>query len=342
MNMQAERTQRSQRVLVLGAGSIGRRHMRNLRALGIQDIAACDPDPTRVAPMVDELSVRPFAEFQAALASFSPEAVFICTPPSLHVNQALEAIQAGAHVFLEKPLSDTLDGVDELLQEAKGRDRIIQVGYHLRFNAGLQQLKKLVEDKMIGRVLWASAEFGQYLPDWRPWQDYRRSYTAQRSLGGGILLDASHEIDAVIWLLGVPILVRCLAGKVSSLDMDVEDCATILLEFASGARADIHVDCVQRAYARSCKVAGEQGTIVWDEVAHEVRLYQAQRGCWETSPYTTDVNEMYVKEVQQFLACVRQGTMPSVSLEDAKTALQVVLAAKAAAEQGSLAISPVT
>lgn len=326
------------KMLVVGCGSIGRRHMRNLRALGIQRLAACDPDPERLAPMVAELGIEPFADFEKAMIAIKPNLVFVCTPPVFHVPQALQAVQASAHVFVEKPLSHTLDGVDELIAEAEARQRVVQVGYNLRFHLGLQKVKQLVEDGIIGQILWARVEVGQYLPDWRPWQDYRRSYTARRNLGGGIILDASHELDYIIWLLGQPIEVVCMAGKVSDLEVDVEDCATVLLRFASGAQADVHMDFVQRGYARSCKLAGEQGTIIWDYPAHQVRIYQAETDSWETTPYTFDSNDMYMAEVQHFLGCVDRATTPLVDLKQAKRVLEVALAAKSAAAQGSLEV----
>lgn len=326
------------KVLVVGCGSIGRRHMRNLRALGIQRLAACDPDPERLAPMVAELGIEPFADFEKAMIAIKPNLVFVCTPPVFHVPQALQAVQAGAHVFVEKPLSGALDGVDELIAEAEARQRVVQVGYNLRFHPGLQKVKQLVDDGVIGRVLWARVEVGQYLPDWRPWQDYRQSYTARRELGGGIILDASHELDYIIWLLGEPTEVICMTGKVSDLEVDVEDCATVLLRFASGAYADVHMDFVQRGYARSCKLAGERGTIIWDYSAHRVRIYQAGTDSWETMPYTFDSNDMYVAEVQHFLGCVDQAVTPLVDLKQAKMVLEVALAAKSAAAQGSLEV----
>ena len=322
-------------VLVFGSGSIGRRHMRNLRALGVQRLAACDPNPDRLVPMKTELGIRPFTDFEQAMDATQPDLVFVCSPPVFHVPQALQAVRAGAHVFIEKPLSHALDGVDELIAEAETRQRVVQVGYNLRFHPGLQKVKQLVDGGVIGRIFWAQVEAGQYLPDWRPWQDYRQSYTARRDLGGGIILDASHELDYIIWLLGQPTEVMCMAGKVSDLEVDVEDCATVLLRFASGAQADVHMDFVQRGYVRSCKLVGERGTIIWDYPAHQVRIYQAEMDSWETITYTLDNNDMYVAEVQHFLGCADQGATSVVDLKQAKRVLEVALAAKSAAAQGS-------
>ncbi|WP_198469860.1 Gfo/Idh/MocA family protein [Acetomicrobium sp. S15 = DSM 107314] len=320
-------------VLVVGSGSIGRRHLRNLRKIGIQHLAACDADQERLAPMVTELNVKPFSDFDEALASIKPELVFICTPPIFHVPQALKAVRVNAHVFIEKPLSHTLDAVAELITEAESRRRVVQVGYNLRFHPGLLKVKQLVDEGTIGRVLWAYAEVGQYLPDWRPWQDYRQSYTARRDLGGGIILDGSHELDYVIWLLGRPIELICMAGKVSNLIVNVEDCATILLRFENGTQADIHMDFVQRGYARLCKLAGEKGTIVWDYSKSEVQIFRADGAGWETISYEFDPNQTYIAEVEHFLARVTCEDASLVSLKESYQTLQVALAAHCASQR---------
>ena len=327
---------RDHSVLVVGAGSIGSRHLRNLRALGVARLAACDPDPARQAAAAQEFQVQVFADLRQAIQTATPDLVFICTPPVMHLPQARQAVDAGAHVFVEKPLSHNLDGVDALIAAAGAGKRQVQVGYNLRFHPGVERLKQIVDEGALGRILWAYAEVGQYLPDWRPQQDYRQAYTARRDLGGGILLDASPELDSITVLLGLPAEVACMAGKVSALELDVEDCATVLLRFPAGARADVHVDCVQRGYNRSCKLAGERGSVVWDYPANEMRLYRADRNTWESERLNCQPGDMYIAEVQDFLECVEQGRAPRVDLRQAKQVLEIVLAAKRAAERGTV------
>lgn len=318
----------SHSALVAGCGSIGQRHLRNLRGLGVTRLAACDPDAARTAEVAAELGIPTFAEYRAALAATSPDVVFVCTPPSLHVDQARQAVAAGAHVFIEKPLASSLDGVDDLIASARAAKRVCQLGYNLRFDSGLKLVHDLVARGQIGRVLWARAEYGQYLPDWRPGRDYRSSYSAQRRLGGGVLLDVSHELDYVMWLLGRPTQVVGMAGRVGALDVDVDDCATVLLRFPGGAQADVHVDFLQRDYSRSCKLAGEQGTIVWDFGAKEVRLFDAHKGSWEVRPYPDGPNDMYVAEVRDFLRCVDGGFEPVVDLAQGRAVLELALHAE--------------
>ena len=313
--------------LVVGCGSIGQRHLRNLHRLNVRRLATCDPDEARTAAMRTELDVETFVNMAEALAAWRPDVVFVCTPPAFHVEQALQAVAAGAHVFIEKPLSNALHGVGELIATARARRRVCQVGYNLRFDSGLRLVRDLVARGEIGRVLWARAEYGQYLPDWRPGRNYRDTYSAQKELGGGVLLDVSHELDYVIWLLGRPTHVTWMTGRVGGLDIDVDDCATVLLRFVGGAQADVHVDLIQRSYSRSCKLVGEQGTIVWDFAAREVRLFDSRNGSWEVRSYTDDPNEMYIAEVHHFLQCVENGTEPEVDLAQARAVVELALQA---------------
>lgn len=322
--------------MVVGSGSIGRRHLRNLRLLGIERLGVCDLSPERMVPVVDSLHVLPFSDYDEALRVLEPDIVFVCTPPVFHVPQALQALRAGAHVFVEKPLSHSLDGVEELIVEAGARRRIVQVGYNMRFHPGPRTVKRLIDEGVVGRVLWMRLEAGQYLPDWRPWQDYRQSYTARNDLGGGILLDGSHEVDYLIWFMGKPAAVMAMAGRVSDLQVDVEDCATLLIRFPSGAQADVHLDFVQRGYARSCKVAGERGTILWDEVEPRVRVFDAGTGHWTAYSYNFEDNEMYLEETRHFLNCIATGKTPLVDLPQAAMVLRVVLAAKRSSHGGSV------
>jgi predicted dehydrogenase len=313
--------------LVLGVGSIGRRHCANLRALGVELIDVFDPAPERCRPVVEEFGAVAHPRFEDALAA-GPDVALVCTPPVLHVEQTIAALKAGCHVFVEKPLSHSLERLEELEALAREARRVVQVGYNLRFHPGLRILKRLLDEGTLGRPLWAQAEAAQYLPDWRPWQDYRASYTARRDLGGGILLDGSHEVDYLTWLLGRPDEVLCMGGRVSDLEVNVEDCATLLLRFPSRTMASVHLDFVQRGPTRWCKVAGERGTAHWSFFAQEVRLTLADRAGGQSLPYAFDVNEMYVAELRHFLACVASGAEPEVTIEQARAVLELILHAK--------------
>lgn len=323
------------RTLVVGTGSIGRRHARNLMSLGIREIALCDNQPERLHQIADELKIDvTYFDYQHSLSTFKPDVVFVCTPPIFHIEQSLKAIRAGAHVFIEKPLSNQLDAVDDLIAAARNAGCVVQVGYNLRFHTGIRKIKDLLDQRAIGRVLWAYAEIGQYLPDWRPWQDYRQSYTARQELGGGIILDASHEIDYILWMLGKPASVTCVAGQLSDLEVNVEDTADILLRFPDRIQAVIHLDFVQREYSRRCKVVGTDGTITWDYTTNQIVLYHVTGRERQAIDLTVSPDQMYLDEITAFLDAVRSGRNSIANLVEAKTVIQVALAALKSSKTG--------
>lgn len=314
-------------ILVVGCGSIGSRHIRNLRTLGLELITACDSDQERLSCVISQYGVTGYDELKKALDSVAPEIVMVCTPPHLHVSHALMAVRRGAHAFIEKPLSHSLDGTLELIKESTARRRVVQVGYNLRFHPGLQKVKALLGEKAIGRLLWARAEFGKYLPDWRPRQDYRQGYTAHREMGGGIILDGSHEIDYMGWLLGEVVQVYCLADTLSDLEVDADDTASMVLRFSSGCVGEIHLDFVQRAHVRNCKIVGTEGTIIWDSIAGSVSVYSTKDNKWKSLQVKCDSNDMYLAEMETFLLCLNGERLPVVDLPAARRTLEIALAA---------------
>ncbi|MBN1280619.1 MAG: Gfo/Idh/MocA family oxidoreductase [Candidatus Thermoplasmatota archaeon] len=321
--------------LVVGCGSIGERHVRNLQSLHAGTLLACDTDRARLDHMQQHYLLETFTDVDEALSQ-QPDAVLICTPPSSHIPLGRKALRHHAHIFMEKPLSHTLTNVDCFLKEAAQKKRLVLVGYNLRFHPGIQRMKQLLDEKVLGKVLSARAEMGQYLPEWRPSQDYRKSYTARHALGGGIILDASHEIDYMSWLFSEITQIFCFADHLSTLQVDVEDTAEILLRFHNNVIADIHLDFVQRQYARNCKIVGEKGTLLWDYPGGCVKLYRAETQRWTTWSMTIDPNQMYVAEMKHFISCLKGKTPPLIDGLTAKKVLEVALAAKHSARTGKM------
>ncbi len=322
---------RPQSALVVGAGSIGRRHLSNLKQLGLSKLSACDPNPDRLAYVLEHFQAEPFPNIEAGLKS-KPDIVLICSPPVRHASQALQAMRAGAHVFMEKPVSDSLESMEDLVAEHQKSGLAVQVGYNLRFHPPIQKLKELVESEAVGKILWGRVEAGSYLPDWRPWQDYRDSYTSRRELGGGIILDGSHELDYVTWLFGAPVELACMAGKVSNLEINVEDCATILLRFPNGTQLDVHVDFMERFYTRGSVLNGENGRLQWDFNSNAIQIQRCGAEP-ESVKFDCAVNDMYLAEMRHFMDCVAGGDSPRVTLQDGILTLRIALAARRSAEE---------
>jgi predicted dehydrogenase len=325
------------RVVLLGAGSIGRRHLANVVALGHQVAAVYDPDPARLA------EVRPRAGDGAVLTTAERDALavdadvaLVCSPTAAHVAQARAAVAHGRHVLIEKPLSHTLDGVDALVAEAAAGGRTVLVGCNLHFLPSLRLVKRLLAEGRIGTPLSARAHCGYYLPHWRPHTDYRRGYAARQATGGGIILDSIHEFDYLRWLLGEPREVFCYAGKVSTLEIDTEDSADILLRFDYGAVANVHLDYLQRTYRRSCELIGEDGVIVWDYISQLVRVYgkDDRRAEDYEESINTERNLMYVEELRHLVDCVEGRATPELDAAGGRTVLGIALAAKRSAVEG--------
>ena len=326
--------------LIVGCGSIGRRHLRNLKSLGISKIMALDVQPERAGAAAEELGISTFTNLSQALES-SPDVVFITTPTSFHVPLALDAANHDCHIFIEKPLSHNLDGVDELISLVQAKELVTLVGCNMRFHPGLALVKRLLEDGAVGRVLAARVQVGQWLPDWHPWEDYRHGYSARKDLGGGVILDAIHELDYIGWLLGSPVhQVVCFAGNTSSLEIDTEDTAAIILRFADGIIGEVHMDYVQRAYSRSCHIIGDMGTILWDYTEGQVRLYSASEESWHTycNPTGWEPNQMYIDEMCHFLRCLSGEEEPVLNVTEGKRVLKLALAAKQSADIGEVVV----
>lgn len=325
------------KVLIVGCGSIGKRHIANLLSLGIKNMAAFDIQEPRREEVRKRFDITTPASLEDAWAG-KPEVIVIAAPTSLHVPLALEAAQRGCHLFIEKPLSHNMENVSKLLQAVQEKKLVTLVGCNMRFHPGIIKVKELLEEDAIGHITAAQVAIGQYLPDWHPWEDYRRMYSARQEWGGGIILDAIHEVDYIRWMLGEVQLVACFAGKLSHLEIETEDTAAILLLFANSAIGELHLDYIQRAYSRSCHIIGEEGTVRWDYTDGQVRWYSARTHQWQhfPNPDNWEPNQMYVDEMAHFLRCLAGEEKPMLDVFEAKKVLEVALAAKKAAQEYSI------
>lgn len=306
-------------------------------ALKAGQILAFDVRPECRQEVESEFRVETFTDLRAAWQR-DPNVVLIAVPTSLHVAFALEAAEHGCDMFIEKPLSDRLEGMERLRDMVREQSLVTLVGCNMRFHPGILHVKTLIEKGAIGNIVAARVEVGHHLPDWHPGEDYRFSYSAKKELGGGVILDSIHEIDYIRWMLGEVTDVACFAGKLSGLEIETEDVAAILLRFASGAIGEIHLDYVQRTYSRACEIIGEEGTIRWDYGAREVRLYRANTREWQAfaNPAGWEPNQMYVDEMQHFLRCLSREEKSMLDIFEATRVLEVALLAKASAETGKI------
>lgn len=321
------------RLLVVGCGSIGERHIRCLRTVGGTEVWACDPRPERLQQMRDLYQVAGGVQSmeQARLEDF--DAALICTPTDQHIPQARAAAEAGCHLFVEKPISTTLDGVEQLIALCEKTGRVLQVGYVFRHHPALKQAKSVLESGAIGPVHQAAIKVGFFIGKYRP--DYARLYWAHAQTGGGVLMDATHQVDYIQWLLG-PIL-RVAAQRrhyVIDVDPDVEDAACLLFEFAGGAMAVASFNNFQPNYKHTLELNGTHGSIEWSYVENELRVYEERDRSWRTHQAEWERDDFYINQMRNFLAAMDGTEPPAVTGKDGLRALRVALAAKKAADAG--------
>lgn len=323
------------RYLVVGAGSIGRRHIANLRRLFPTARIDC---VTASGRQVDPAWVGADTVLAdiAEAAQFQPRFAIIASPAPHHAEQAALLLEKGVPTLIEKPLSASMETLAPFRVTLETHRNYIGVGYNLRLLGSAQTMKSILEEGRIGRVHSVSAEVGQYLPDWRPESNYRLNVSAQRHLGGGALLELSHELDYLAWLFGPAETVYCFARNTGTLDIDVEDLVVAILTGPTIPAISVQLDFLQRAPARLCKVVGEHGTLVWDVLANRVTLL-GPAGASEVlfDQPGADRNHMYLDELVRFDAALSSGLVPQVSLDEAIIVMRQVDALRRSAASGA-------
>lgn len=328
----------SKKLLIVGDGSIGKKH---------NSIAASHA-------FIDEIrqvGQRAFhnemkggvthesREKLERLVGYIPDIAIVAGPATSHVSTALILISLKIHIVIEKPLSHDLSELDHLFKLANEQGSRVSIGYNLRYSQSLEYFKQCVDDAIVGRILSIRSEVGQFLPDWRPGQDYRDTVSANSTLGGGVLLELSHEIDYLQWIFGPVQSVSSVTLNCSDLEIDVEDAAHILLFMDTAYDnkrliASVNLDFVRRDTTRGCFAIGEHGTLKWDGVADAVSLYDVSQGKWRTLMQADrSKTDSYERALQHFLECVDNNDEPLVTLYDGIRVLNVVDAIRKSSEQ---------
>ena len=321
-------------LLLVGSGAIARRHLANAKAMGL----AASVTVLRREPGPEDADLRNAgAEVVYSVGNAlarAPRCAIVATPAPTHVAIASRLASAGLHLLVEKPIAASSDDAANLIRMCRDRNVSLLVGYVLRFAPTLRRVREAIVEGRIGRIESARADVGQYLPDWRPGRDYRTSVTARHDLGGGALLELSHEFDYLRWLLGEAAAVRAWAGRLGALDIDVEDAADAIVQFVGGPLASVHLDLLRRCPSRTGRIDGSEGSLEWDLLASETRwLYPHRAPVLLTTPEDGGT-DMYREELSHFADCVAGRTTPSITGEDALETLRLVEAARTAAETG--------
>jgi predicted dehydrogenase len=325
--------------LIAGLGSIGRRHFRNLISLGQKDIVLLRSH--RATLPDDELSGYPVeTDLNEALRKHKPHAVIVSNPTALHLDVALPAAEAGCHILLEKPVSHSLDGLDALQTAADKSGSRILVGFQFRYHPALQKARTIIHSGQLGRVLTAHVHWGEYLPNWHPWEDYRQSYAARADLGGGVIVTLTHALDYLRFMLGDVESLWSFNGHISPLEMDVEDLAEIGLRFSSGQIGGVHLNYVQRPPVHQFEIVGTAGTLHCDHmdgILHFQKM-SAPFGSYSDLPPAPvtesfpppqgfERNQLFIAQTEHFLDVVAGNAAPVCTLYDGVQALRLALGA---------------
>lgn len=324
--------------LIVGYGSIGRRHLNNLIALGEKDLLLLRSHRSTLPD--NEIEGIPVETSIEAALAHRPGAVIIANPTSLHLDVAIPAVKAGCAILMEKPISHTWDRVPELKQSLHTTGVRFLTGFQYRFHPGLRQVKQWLLEKRIGRVTTVKAHWGEYMPGWHPWEDYRLSYSARADLGGGVVNTLCHPFDYLRWFFGE---VSHLSANTSNngLTLDVEDTADVLLQFSNGLVGNVHLDYVQRPPQHDLWITGSKGSIYWDNTTGIVKYYDAEAKVWNEvpTPLGFERNTLFMDEMAHFLRVVRNEEEPTCTLEDGLAALEITEAVhRSARERGMLVI----
>jgi predicted dehydrogenase len=318
--------------LVIGSGSIARRHIANLRLLFPTAEVACVSASGRPITCSETGATQIWPDLASAKNSSVSFAV-IASPAPFHIAHATELLKMGVPVLIEKPLATSFElfkiGGEVLRANA---DRV-EVAYNMRYLTSAVRMKRLLVEGLAGRLHTVLIDVGQYLPDWRPGTDYRNNVSARKDLGGGVLLELSHELDYLTWLFGDFASVFCVAGQSASLDIDVEDSVDAVLIRTDGLVANLHMDFLQRSATRTCKVIGEHGTIEWDLNRNKIT--------WSTGDAAVDIifddpgydrNNMYIQELLSFSKVAEGLARPFVDLAQGEKILLLVDALRLSSE----------
>jgi predicted dehydrogenase len=302
--------------LIAGLGSIGRRHLRNLIALGERDIILFRTNQSTLD--LDEFSGIPvFHDLDTALAE-RPQGVIVSNPTALHLDVAIPAAKAGCTILVEKPVSHNFDHIEALKSALEGGEGNLLMGFQFRFHPTLRKVVDWIKNGEIGSPLRYLCQWGEYLPGWHPWEDYRQSYAARAALGGGVVRTLCHPLDYLGWIFGDATLRWAYTGKVSSLEIDVEDLAKVELRYPSGLEGSLVLDYFRQPPLHMLEICGSEGLIEWKNNTGAARIYRTATEEWETAlpPEGFDRNDLFLAEMRHFIRMARGEEEPICTLED--------------------------
>ncbi|WP_417884115.1 Gfo/Idh/MocA family protein [Vibrio rumoiensis] len=312
-----------ERIAVIGLGSIATRHRQNLKQLfptaQLYAMSASGRIPSEIVTGADQV-----VESIDTLIESNPQFVIIASPAPFHASHAIALIKAGIPVLIEKPVTTNIDDLKSLQDVALQCQVPVAVGYCLRYLSSAIEMKKLIASDTLGHLYHAHIEVGQYLPDWRLGKNYRESVSAKASLGGGALLELSHEFDYSQWLLGELSLEHAILRQTEELGLSVEDSADMMLSTSNKAVVHMHLDFLQREAYRQCRFVGSQGSLEWNLIGNEIYFNSSQGKQTLYSEPKWDKNEMYLAMIRDFIELIHKQPNQCISLAEAAKSVDII------------------
>jgi predicted dehydrogenase len=313
------------KALVIGYGSIGKRHIENISRLSEHQIIVCTN--RKLDNFLKKNKCKIVTSIESGIKE-KPDFAIIANVTNLHISAALKLANAGIHFVCEKPLSNNLKNIKKLLNLVKRKKLVTLMGSNFRFYPGIKIMKKMIQNNEIGKVIFVHAENGSYLPSWHPKEDYRQSYAARNDLGGGVVLTCIHEIDYLYWFFGKINEVYSITGKYGNLNITADDTSSILLKFKNNVIGEIHLDYFQEPSVRSCKIVGTKGSIHLDLIKNSVTKYvkNSKKIYSKFEEKSFDYNSMYVDELNYFIKCVKKKIIPINDVQIGFETLKIAMA----------------
>ena len=309
-------------ILIVGCGSIGKRHARILESLGVKDVRACDMSADARSQMAEQTPfVKLYNSYEEGLQD-KPDTVLICAPTQYHIPLIMQAIKADCHVLCEKPIAETDEGLGEILKAAEESGKKCMVALCFRYHEGVLKMREYLKSGKVGRLFSVRSIIGEYLPDPRP--DYRDlMYT---------VFDIMHDLDLAIWMADNPVKkVHGFYGNYSDIGLKEPDLAEIIIDFEDRCVANVHMDFCQRPRNRKLELICTEGSIVlefsdWNVCT--ISVYDAKDRSWKHEDIKTERDDMFRAEDKEFLQAVAEDTPVKCSFEEGRKSLDVILAVK--------------
>lgn len=313
------------KILIISLGSIGRRHLKIIKKLRpeIKVNLFRRKIPINKSKEEKYLVNKTFNSLKEAIKE-GADAAIVASPAKFHIEHSLELMGANIPILIEKPISDNLSNCSKLKELSKEKNSLITVGYVLRHSKVLNEFKRILNENHIGKNLYAEIKCGSYLPDWRKDKDYRKSVSAKSSLGGGVLLELSHEINYANLLFGPFKYFKSISTNTNQLGINVEDIAKIIAINNNNFLVHIHLDFCSNSNERYCKLFGNMGYIKLDFNNQLITIKKNNAEKLIKIQVKERFNDMYIHQTKHFLDCVENNNEPIVTIDDAIQTLKLI------------------